>query len=1009
MRTGTWLSERSAAFPAASRGELARADPGQSRTFVMADSTATPLHRPEGISAAVLPGATGLASEPVLLGRQSERAAIDGLLRAARDGRGGTLVLRGEPGVGKTALLDYAAGQAPGLLVVRVSVAEAEMKLAFAALHQTLLPLLDRLGVLPGPQRDALRRVLGLEGGAPPSRFLVSLAVLTLIRETAAGQPMLLIVDDAQFLDAESAQVLAFVARRLSADAVATLFAVREPARLTVPLDDLPSRWMRGLPEPESRELFLSLVGGLPDEPVIGRVVAETGGNPLALAGVAGEVAAGRLTAGSLPPGPLPVGQRLTERFLRPVRELPESSQALLLLAAAEPSGNGNLIWLAAARLGLDPAAADPAEASHLAVFEQEIILHPLVRSAVYHGAPVRERRRVHGALAEVLDFGADADRRAWHRSAAVARPDEQIASELERSAECAWDRSGYAASGALLARAAELTPQNGRRAERMVAAATAELWAGAFRRARELLAGADPHLTHPAGQARARVLDGRIRFALGQGGEAPAILLQAARALQPHDPQHARAVMLEALEAALYAGRTATGAGVAEIASAAAATVPLAPPPQTMTDRLLAGYAAVLTGNRSAGAPLLRRIIGDLLGGGEPGTAAPRTGGSSTGETGTQTVRWLTLACRAAGELLDDQAWHALASRCVRLARDAGELAELPRALKLLGVSELLSGHFAAAEACRAEELKVSMATGGWGILGTAARTDVSVLAWRGREAETRAAAAQLAHDGAEHGRGIAISLSLHALATLELGLGRYQEATAHGLDIYQEDPFFHGTLALPGLIEAAVRAGRRPVAAAALDRFAGRAQASGTPWAAGLLARSRALLASETAAEPLYREAISQLQGTPAAPDLARAHLLYGEWLRRQRRRRDARTELRTAWEMLHSMGAAAFAARAEGELRATSERAQRGSAASVTLTPQEAQIAALVAQGASNREVAEQLFISVCTVEYHLRKVFRKLGVSSRAKLVRALLQHDQPAQLPVAPSARPARAG
>jgi len=965
----------------------AERDPGRALGAWAPQPTARPASADGGPS----------AHEPVLLGRQSECAAIDGMLSAAQDGRGGTLVLRGEPGVGKTALLDYAVGQAPGLLVLRVSAAEAEMGLAFAALHQMLLPLLDRLSELPERQRSALRQVLGLDGGAPPTRSLVSLAVLTLIRQTAVGQPTLLIADDTQFLDAESAQVLAFVARRLSADAVACLFTVPELASRTVPFDGLPSRCVRSLPEPESRELFLWLVGGLPDELLVGRVVAEMGGNPLALAGVAGEVAAGRLTVGSLSPGPLPIGQRLTERFLGPVRELPEGSRTLLLLTAAEPFVDRNLIWRAAARLGLDHAASGPAVASRLAVFEPEILLHPLVRSAVYHGAPAEERRRMHGALAEVLDLGPEADRRAWHRSAAVARPDEQIASELERSAERAWVRSGYAACGALLARAGELTPQRGRRAERMIAAAAAELSAGAFARARELLEQADPHLAQPAAQARARALDGRIRFALGQAGEAAAILLRAARDLQPHDPLRARAVMLEALEAALYAGSTATGAGDAEIVSAAAAAAAQAPP-ETMTDRLLAGYAAVLTGDRAAGLPLLRRIIGDLLDGVEPGTAAPGT--PSTRETGTPAVRWLTLACCAAGELLDDHAWHALANRCVRLARDAGDFAELPRALRLLGMTELVSGHFCAAEACRAEELKVSNATGYWGILGTAAHTDALVLAWRGRESETRAAADQLAHDGAERGRGFAFSLSLCALATLELGLGRYQEAMAHGLDLYQEDAFLHGTLALPGLIEAAVRAGDRLVASAALDRFTGRAQASGTPWASGLLAQSRALLASDTAAEPLYREAIGQLRETRAAPDLARAHLLYGEWLRRQRRRRDARAELRTACEMLNSMGAGAFAARAEGELRATAERAQRGSADSAVLTPQEAQIAALVAQGASNREVAEQLFISVCTVECHLRKAFRKLGVSSRAKLVRALERHDQPVQLPVA---------
>jgi DNA-binding CsgD family transcriptional regulator len=502
-------------------------------------------------------------------------------------------------------------------------------------------------------------------------------------------------------------------------------------------------------------------------------------------------------------------------------------------------------------------------------------------------------------------------------------------------------------------------------------------LSAGAPIGARVLLKEAEAQLVEPLTRAQAQRLDGRICFALGNGGEAPSLLLQAARLFGPLDPARARDTLLEALQVALYAGRTATSAGAAEVARAAGQVSPVPQPGPKIPDLLLRGYAAVLNGDRTAGFPLLRRAVTALC-----------TGEVPLAEVA-EKLLWLLLGCRAAGELLDDAALHAVASRGVQLIRDAGALTALPLALKLLGLAELLSGRFAAAEACRAEELQLSAVTGNPGVFGTSARDDVPVLAWRGREAETRSGSALLTRDGIELGRGIAITMAQYSLATLELGLGQYEAALDRWLDIYREDPFFHGTLALPGLIEAAARSGDWQAAGAALDRLTERALASGTRWALGLLARSRALLASDDAAEPLYQEAIGNLQRTRATPDLARAHLLYGEWLRRQRRRRDARSQLRTAHQMLESMGADAFAARAANELRAAGERArQRTLEINGDLTAQEAQIAGLVAAGASNREIAEKLFISTSTVEYHLRKVFRKLDLTSRTQLAHAL---------------------
>jgi DNA-binding CsgD family transcriptional regulator len=914
-----------------------------------------------------------------LVGRQKERAALDILLGAASTGAGGTLVLRGEPGTGKTALLDHAVQWPGDLRVARVAGIESELDLEFGALHRLLVPFLDRLDRLPAPQHRTLRTIFGLDWGGACNRFLAGAGALSLLADAARERPLLLIVDDAHWLDQESAQVLAFVAHRLHADAIACLFGMREPAERSRALDGLSSLHVGGLPEAQARELLDSLAGRPLGARLVERVIAGTGGNPLALAEVARQLAGGSLPFGPLSFGPLSVGSRLEGWFLLRVMDLPAETRALLLVMAADLSGDRALLWRAASRLGISAGAADPAVAGGLiATFGAKVAFrHPLVRSAVYHGAPPAERCLVHGALAAASDPRLDSDRRAWHRAAATIVPDEEIAAELAHSADRARQRGGHGSAAALLTRAAELTPQGSYRTERMLAAAVAELTAGAPSSARVLLNEAAGQLAEPLARGQAQRLDGRLRFALGSGGEAPSVLLQAARVFGPLDPGRARETLLEALQVALYAGRTAIGVGVAEVARAMSQAPVVPQPGSAIPELLLNGYAAVLNGDRTAGIPLLRRAVAMLC-----------TDEIPVAKVAEQLL-WLLLGCRAAGELLDDAALHTVASRGVQLIRDAGALTALPLALKLLGMAELLSGKFAAAEACRAEELQLSAATGNPGVFGTSSRDDVPVLAWRGREAETRSGAALLTRDGIELGRGIAITMAQYSLATLELGLGQYEAALDRWLDVYREDPFFHGTLALPGLIEAAARSGDRRAASAALDRLTERALASGTRWALGLLSRSRALLASDDAAEPLYQGAIGNLQRTRATPDLARAHLLYGEWLRRQRRRRDARSQLRTAHQLLESMGADAFAARAANELRAAGERARpQTPEINGDLTAQEAQIAGLVAAGASNREIAEKLFISTSTVEYHLRKVFRKLDLTSRTQLAHVL---------------------
>jgi DNA-binding CsgD family transcriptional regulator len=909
-----------------------------------------------------------------LVGRQKERAALDIVLDAASTGAGGTLVLRGEPGTGKTALLDYAVQRSGDLRVARVAGFESEMDLEYGALHPLLVPFLDGIDRLPEPQHRTLRTIFGLDWGGTRNRFLAGIGVLSLLGDAARERPLLLIVDDAHWLDQESAQVLAFVAHRLEGNAIACLFAVPEPPEQSSALDGLASLQIGGLPAAQARELLDSLAGRPLGARLVDRVIAEAGGNPLALAEVARHLA-----GGSLPFGPLSVGSRLDGRFLLRVVDLPADTRALLLLMAADLSGDQALLWRAASQLGIAPGAADSAVAGGLiAAFGGKVAFrHPLVRSAVYHGAPAAELCLVHGALAAASDPQLDSDRRAWHRAAAAIGPDEEIAAELERSADRGRQRGGHASAAALLARAAELTPQGSHRTERMLAAAVAELTAGAPSSARVLLNEAAGQLTGPLARAQAQRLDGRLRFALGSGGEAPSILLQAARVFGPLDPGRARETLLEALQVALYAGRMASGVGVAEVARAMSQAPPVPQPGSAIPELLLDGYAAVLNGDRTAGVPLLRRAVAMLC-----------TDEIPMAKVAEQLL-WLLLGCRAAGEVLDDAALYTVASRGAHLVRDAGALTALPLVLKLLGMAELLSGKFAAAEACRVEELQLSTATGNPGVFGTSARDDVPVLAWRGREAETRSGAALLTRDGIELGRGIAITMAQYSLAILELGLGKYEAALDRWLDIYREDPFFHGTLALPGLIEAGARSGDWHAAGAALDRLTERALASGTRWALGLLARSRALLANDDAAESLYQEAIDHLQRTRAAPDLARAHLIYGEGLRRQRRRRDARSQLRTAHQMLESMGADAFAARAANELRAAGEHARpRTPDINGSLTAQEAQIAGLVAAGASNREIAEKLFITNSTVEYHLRKVFRKLDLTSRTQLAHVL---------------------
>ena len=909
----------------------------------------------------------------VLVGRMAEREALGGLVARAADGYSATLVLLGEAGAGKTVLLEdtVAAAMAAGMQTARLTGVEPETQLGYAGLHRFLLPFADHMERLPVPQRDALRSTFGLVAGPPADRFLVALAVLTLLAEVASEAPLVCVIDDVQWLDPESAMVLGFAARRLYAERVVLLFAVREPNEPLPALAVLPELVIGGVDADAAMELLASLTPGTLNPAVGARIIAWTGGNPLALVEVTRELSPGQLAGAEMLPEPLPIGGSLEQAFRRRVNRLVPAARLLLAVAAAEPTASQALLWRAAGQLGIDPDVAVAADLGGLAAIGPRVeFRHPLVRSVVYYATPSWQRRLIHQALA--ADDGSQPDRVAWHLGMAAAGPDEAVAARLEEAAGQARDRGGYAATVTFLSRAAELSENEDQRARRLLAASEAALAAGQPVRAGALLEAATQKLGDPLTRAQVRRLQGTFRFAVGRAGEAAAILLEAAQALAPTDARMARATLLEALEAALYTGWSASRAVLAEIAATTRATP--GGPQSSAADLLLDGFAAWASDGYPASVPLLRR-----------GVAKLRAGDLSL----QQGLYGIGLGCFAAAELFDDEAQRALVIRWVQLARDQGALTALPVALNNLGAVEAGAGRFDDARACFAERLEISAATGNPGVIGTAGSAEAYELAWRGREADARQVAAAVNREAAGAGRGAQSSWVDYCLAILELGLGNYQAALRNALGVYENNAPFFGDQVLPDLIEAGVRCGETEQAEAALARLTERALAAGTPLALGLLARSRALLADDDSAELLYADAIAHLGQCLVRPQLARAHLLYGEWLRGQRRRRDAREQLRTAHDMFASMGAEAFTERARIELLATGERVrQRNAETASELTTQEAQIARLVSQGESNRDIAAQLFLSPSTVDYHLHKVFRKLGVASRIQLARTM---------------------
>ena len=913
----------------------------------------------------------------MLRGRRTECATLDRLLEAARGGHSGVLVLRGEAGVGKSALLEYTREAASEFRVTQAAGVESEMELPFAGLHQLCATLLDRLDRLPPPQRDALGTAFGLTSGTRPDRFLVGLASLSLLSDAVDQEPLLCLIDDAQWLDQSSAQVLAFVARRLKAESIALFFAEREPVELDS-LAGLPELRLEGLSDVHARELLGSVVSGPLDERVAERIVAETHGNPLALLELPHGSSAVDLAGGFELTAALPLPNLIEESFRERVERLPAESRRLLLVAAAEPIGDPALLWQAAERLELGPEAAAPAEAAGLLTLGVRVTFrHPLLRSAIYGAASPEERRSAHRALAAATDPKIDPDRRAWHRAQATLAPDEEVAAELERSADRARARGGLTAAAAFLERSAALTPDPSLRARRELTAAQAKHEAGAPTAALKLLAATDEGPLDELQRARLERLRAQLAFALRRGSDAPPLLLAAAKRLEPLDAGLARETFLEALAAAIFAGRLGGGRGVLEVAEAARAAPP-APQPARTIDLLLDGLGSRFTDGYAAGVLPLRQAL----------DAVSRDEGHSEDD-----IHWLWLACRIAPDLWEDETWHELATRQLQLARDAGALSVLPLAATYRAGVHVHAGEFAAAAALIEEADAITEATGN----APLGYTSLVLAAWRGQEAEALELIEASREDAAGRGEGRAITLAEYATAVLYNGLGRYGEALAAAQRASEHDDLGLFGWTLIELVEAAARDREPQLAADALELLSERTGLTGTDWALGIEARSRALLDEGQGAEDLYLEATERLGRCRIKVHLARAHLLYGEWLRRQNRRIDARESLRSAHELFSTMGAEAFAERAARELLATGETARKRTADTRgQLTAQETQIAELAREGHSNPEIGAQLFISPRTVEYHLHKVFTKLEISSRNELQRVLPSEAREAQ-------------
>ena len=906
-----------------------------------------------------------------LIGRHAEKRALGEFVDDVRSGRSRVLVLRGECGMGKTALLEWVVEQASDCQVLRAAGVQAEMELAFAGLHQLLARTLPRLENLPRPQRDALQMAFGMQAGAAPDRFFIALALLSLLADTAKQRPLICLIDDEQWLDRASAQALAFVARRLGAEPVGLIFATQVA---TEELFGLPELHLERLDCADARALLDSALTAPLDPSIREQIVTETRGNPLALLELPRGVTPAELAGGFALPVVRPIPSCIEDSFLRRLDALPSTTRRLLQLAAADPVGEPSLLWNAAARLRIDTKAAAPAIEAGLIDFGTRVqFRHPLVRSAAYRSASLAEKQTAHGALAEATDPRLDPDRRAWHRAQAAHGPDETVAVELENSADRALARGGIAAAAAFLERAATLTPEPARRAARMLAAAKAKRDAGALDAALGLLITIE---SGPLDALQPAYLRGEIAFDQLRVHEAAQLLENAAKQFESLCADSSREVRLRALDAAMWLagpGRPDTSS-ILEMAAATCAGLPSPQPPRAV-DVLLDAFVARFTDGYAASAPLFNRAIEMLL---------------AADVDADQLAGWLPitrskLSATLAAEVWDAQSWYALALREARFARMTGAPIHLQFALHYLAWTLVLRGEFGKAASVLDKDRATAAATGNPPL----AFGELLLTAWRGQHDKARELISATTASATAQGKCRVADFGAYARSVLDNGFGRHGDALAAVKPVFDHDHAGFGALVIPELVEAASRTGNVELLTAARDWMAIRTKATPTPWALGIDSRIGALLSEGDVADILYRESLDNLGRAQVSLERARGHLIYGEWLRRQNRRVDARAQLRVAEERFSAMGADGYADRAHRGLLATGESARKRSVdTSVDLTPQELHVALLARDGLSNNEIGGQLFISPRTVQYHLRKVFAKLRIRSRGELAHVL---------------------
>jgi DNA-binding CsgD family transcriptional regulator len=912
-------------------------------------------------------------SSRLLFGRDNERQVLDALLASARAGDAGALCLHGEPGIGKTELLNYAVDSASDFTVLRTAGSEAEMELPYGSLQELLRTASNSLGQLPDPQRRALEIVLGRQAGVAPDRMLVGLALLNVVSALSTERPVACVVEDAQWLDSSSAQVIGFAARHVSKDAVAFLFAART---LTEEIRGLPQLALGGLGDQDARALLATVLPDRLDDRVVDRVIAETHGNPLAILDLPKGLSPAQLAGGFGLPVSVTLADQIEESYRRRFAKLPGDSRRLLLVVAAEPTGSSEIIWRAADELGIAEEAAEAIEDEGFIEFGEHVVFHhPLVRSAVYNTASPKDRREVHRALGLSTDRNADPDRRAWHLAQATIRPNEGVADELEASAERAQSRGGFAAAGAFLERSVGLTSDPERRAVRALRAAQAKRLAGALDSASTLASLAERGPLNTSDQAHLDVLMGHIAFARNRGNEVSPRLLKAASRLEPVDANLAKETYLDALNAALFSGRLATDAS-AQVVATAARTALGAEHSVRPQDLMLDGLTLLITDGYKSGTSVLKQALRAFM--------ADEIGAE-------ERLRWSWLAGGIAGLIWDYDGWEFLTAQQERLAREVGALSLLPMTYSTQVGIRLFAGEMADA-AFLVDRVQIATDASDSTRLPNAALT---VAAFRGDEPEARLLIDSTTKDSLARGEGLAITVALWAKAVLCNGRGHYEEAFNAASDAVSDrnNLWFWGWVAVE-LIEAASRTGHAEVARPVLDRLAESTDTSGSDWGLGVQARCRALLSDDKRAEPLYQEALDRLLSTRLRLEVARTRLLYGEWLRRQQRQKDARDQLRRAHENFEEFGMSGFADRAGSELLATGERARKRTVETrVNLTPQETRISELASQGATNQDIAGQLFISTATVEYHLSNVYRKLGIRSRTQLASTFLQQGR----------------